>query len=272
MGEQGERALVAAGVAKFRLGNVMSGGQRQAPMVPFSGRHLRFLMLRLFVALLIPAPVLAQGLPASISIGGITLSTNGQSVRVSSRVGGVTVAGGGRASTGRPAGKPSPGKTSSAASATRVLSTADRYVGTPYVWGGTTPKGFDCSGFVQYVFARHEVELPRTSRQQAVVGTKLSARPAGLRRGDLLFFAQSGKRVDHVAIYAGNNRIIHSTSSGGGVRYDDLSTKRGKWFVSRMVGARRVIANGASLIDALDAELRLLEALDPPDRAPAPAR
>lgn len=242
--------------------------------MPFGRRHLQFPMLRLLAGILLPAPLLAQSIPASISIGGITLSTNGQSVRVSSRVGvadvGGVIGGGGRRTGAKTTGSKTGSSSGSAVTSTRLLTTADRYVGTPYIWGGTTPKGFDCSGFVQYVFGRHKVELPRTSRQQSTVGSKVTARSTSLRRGDLIFFAQNGSRVDHVAIYAGNNRIIHSTSSGGGVRYDDLSTKRGKWFKSRMVGARRVISNGGSLIDALDAELRLSVALDPPDSAPHP--
>jgi cell wall-associated NlpC family hydrolase len=151
------------------------------------------------------------------------------------------------------------------------MTTADRYVGTRYTWGGEKPAtGFDCSGFVQYVFQRNGVSLPRTSRQMSLVGRKLPVRVQSLRRGDLVFFSQRGGRVDHVAIYAGDNRILHSSKSGGGVRYDDLSTARGRWFAERMVGARRVIADGRSLVDALDAALRLAEPLDLPDDAPLP--
>src|ERR671923_963104 len=133
------------------------------------------------------------------------------------------------------------------ARASRVLATADRFVGTRYRYGGTTPEGFDCSGFVQYVFRRHGVELPRTSRQQAVVGMAVSATVSALRPGDLMFFATNGKRIDHVAIYAGNNEIIHSSSSGGGVGYDNLSSSRGQWFTSHHVATRRVLSNGINL-------------------------
>jgi cell wall-associated NlpC family hydrolase len=157
-------------------------------------------------------------------------------------------------------------------SAGAVLSTADRYVGTRYTYGGTSPSGgFDCSGFVQYVFGKHGVELPRTSRQQGQVGARVSPAVRSLRAGDLILFAQNGSRIDHVAIYAGANRIIHSSSSGQGVRYDDLGTARGRWFVERMVGARRVLRDGESLVGALDALLRATNVtLDPPDFAPRP--
>lgn len=162
---------------------------------------------------------------------------------------------------------------STSARAAQVLETADDYVGTRYVYGGATPRGFDCSGFVQYVFARHDVTLPRTSRQQARAGRSLPTRVSSLRAGDLMLFSSGGDVVDHVAIYAGGNRILHSSSSGGGVRYDDLATDRGRWFVSRMVAARRVVDGGSSLVDALQAADFLAEtvkAFDAPDRAPKP--
>jgi cell wall-associated NlpC family hydrolase len=135
--------------------------------------------------------------------------------------------------------------------ATRVLTTAQRYVGTKYVFGGTSPRGFDCSGFVQYVFRKHGVRLPRTSRQQAVVGRRVAAKLSGLRPGDLLLFATGGSRIDHVAIYAGKNRIIHSSASGGGVRYDHLSSKRGKWLAGHHVASRRVLSDGTRLVAEL---------------------
>lgn len=162
---------------------------------------------------------------------------------------------------------PSGGGTASA-TVGAVLATAGRYEGTRYVWGGETPAGFDCSGFVQYVFRRHGVELPRTSRQQARVGQSVPLGLHNLRPGDLMVFATRGATIDHVAIYAGNNRIIHSSASGGGVGYDDLSSRRGRWFSSYHVGTRRVLADGRNLVGDLDAVLRMLVEFDPPDRAP----
>ena len=128
------------------------------------------------------------------------------------------------------------------ATAARVLATGDRYVGERYLYGGETPGiGFDCSGLVQYVFGRHGIDLPRTSREQAYAGGGLPRGVTSLRPGDLMLFSSKGGRVDHVAIYAGNNRILHSSAGAGGVVYDDLSTSRGKWFLARHVASRRVL-------------------------------
>lgn len=160
--------------------------------------------------------------------------------------------------------------------ASRVMVTADRYVGMPYTYGGNSPSdGFDCSGFVQYVFAQHGLRLPRTSRQIATVGRAVTPDLDELRAGDLVLFSQDDARVDHVAIYVGGDRIVHATASGGGVRYDDLRSPRGRWFLERMVGARRLMADGRSLVNELDVEDALearvtRDGLDPPDRAPRP--
>jgi cell wall-associated NlpC family hydrolase len=128
------------------------------------------------------------------------------------------------------------------ASAAGVLATARRYVGTRYRYGGESPlTGFDCSGFVQYVYGRHGVELPRTSRQQAQAGRSLPLQVGALQPGDLLLFASSGSRIDHVAIYMGENRIVHSSSGAGRVVTDDLTSPRGKWYLERHVASRRVL-------------------------------
>ena len=167
------------------------------------------------------------------------------------------------------------GKAAPAASAARVIPTAERYLGTPYRYGGTSPvTGFDCSGFVQYVFARNKVKLPRTSRQQAKVGKAMPRRFKSLAPGDLVMFSERGEPISHVAIYAGHNRIIHATSSGGAVRYDNLGTRRGKWFVDHMVAARRVTPDARGpmldLVRLLDAKSLTDTALDMGDLAPRP--
>lgn len=165
-----------------------------------------------------------------------------------------------------------PASSSSSASAARVIGTAEQYLGVPYRYGGTSPtSGFDCSGFTQFVFRRQGVELPRTAAAQAQVGMALSPDWRAVAPGDLVMFEEGG-RIGHVAIYAGRNRIIHSSSSGGGVRYDDLSTERGQWFVDHMVAARRVMPNPNGLL--LDLSRGFADGagarLDPPDLAPKP--
>jgi cell wall-associated NlpC family hydrolase len=127
------------------------------------------------------------------------------------------------------------------AAASRVLATAESYRGVKYVWGGNTPKqGFDCSGFTKYIFATYGVTLPRTSREQSRAGASVAADFRALRPGDLMFFAEPGEAISHVAIYAGDGRIIHSSSSNGGVGYTDLNSG-GEWFYAYFVAARRVM-------------------------------
>ena len=156
------------------------------------------------------------------------------------------------------AGSPFPAPTATSTAAV-VLPTADRYVGVKYVWGGTSPKtGFDCSGYTQFVFAKHGVNIPRTSRAQVAAGTRVPVNINALQPGDLIMFAADGKPISHVAIYAGHKRIIHSTKSGGGVRYDNLTTQRGAWFRNHMVAVRRVGASGqgSRIVRDLVRELR----------------
>jgi cell wall-associated NlpC family hydrolase len=153
------------------------------------------------------------------------------------------------------AGRPVPARTSTAAA---VIPTAERYIGVPYRWGGTSPTtGFDCSGYTQYVFAKHGVRLPRTSRAQASAGDRILDYRA-LRAGDLIMFAENGQAISHVAIFAGRDRILHSSKSGAGVRYDDLSSNRGTWFRNHMVVARRIgtAGQGLGIVRDLVAELR----------------
>lgn len=147
--------------------------------------------------------------------------------------------------------------------ASRILSTADEYVGTRYRYGGTSPhNGFDAAGFVQWVFWREGVRLPHSVRRLADLGDPVSTRVGALRPGDLLFFANDGDNINHVAIYAGGDRIIHSTSSGDGVRYDMLGEgDRGRWFASHLVMARRIY-------DTVRYEVYSDDSPGAPDRAP----
>jgi len=163
--------------------------------------------------------------------------------------------------------------TSASGAARRVVPTAEQYIGVPYRYGGTSPRtGFDCSGFVQYVYGIQGVDLPRTSRQMAGVGIAVEPSTRSLVVGDLMLFQQGG-RISHVAIYAGNGRFIHSSSSGSGVRYDDLGTRRGRWFADHMVAARRVSGDGRVFGNAFAGAAAIaFDHLDPPDSAPPPSR
>jgi len=105
----------------------------------------------------------------------------------------------------------------------------------------------------------------------AGVGTAIEPSERALAVGDLMLFAQGG-RISHVAIYAGNGRFIHSSSSGHGVRYDNLGTNRGRWFADHMVAARRVVGDGRILVNAFagagGVAIAAFDGFDPPDSAP----
>lgn len=158
------------------------------------------------------------------------------------------------------------GELSSLGGLSRVVSTAEGYVGTPYRRGGTSPStGFDAAGFVRFVFARLGVILPRASRDQARVGERVRNDWHVIAPGDLVLFEDDGG-INHVAIYAGKSRIIHSTETGGGVRYDDLNSERGRWFLSHMVAARRVSPDVRGLL----LDLAKGYPSDPPSNADGP--
>ena len=102
-----------------------------------------------------------------------------------------------------------------AATGAAVVDVADDYLGTPYRYGGTTPAGFDCSGYTQYVLGRVGVSLPRTANAQLQASRRISAGEA--RPGDLVFFTSSSGRAYHVGVYAGNGRIFDSPRAGRSV-------------------------------------------------------
>jgi cell wall-associated NlpC family hydrolase len=105
-----------------------------------------------------------------------------------------------------------------------VARTARRWHGSPYLWGGVTQGGVDCSGFSQSVLWMHGVALPRDSDLQARIGERIEALAdfSNLKAGDLAFFAETGERVGHVAICLGGSSIIHSALGNGGVEVNDL--------------------------------------------------
>jgi cell wall-associated NlpC family hydrolase len=116
-----------------------------------------------------------------------------------------------------------------------ISSTALSLRGAPYRNGGADPRGFDCSGFVTYVFGQHGVAMPRETRRQFEVGAQVD--PAGLEPGDLVFFTTVAPGASHVGIIVGGDQFIHAPSSTGVVRVEHLSSE---YWASRFVGARRV--------------------------------
>lgn len=115
-----------------------------------------------------------------------------------------------------------------------VVSSAYQYLGVPYVFGGNTPRGFDCSGFTKYVFSHNGIELPRMADEQYEVGSKVKR--SELIPGDLVFFTTYEPGVSHTGIYVGDNNFISATSSGG-IRVDSLDSS---YWAPRYVGATRV--------------------------------
>ena len=117
----------------------------------------------------------------------------------------------------------------------RIITNAMDYLGVPYVFGGTSPYGFDCSGYVQYVFANAGISLPRTADVQYEVGMPIST--TELVPGDLVFFSTYTWGASHVGIYLGDNSFIHASSSRG-ISVDSLGSS---YWSSHYIGARRIL-------------------------------
>jgi cell wall-associated NlpC family hydrolase len=123
----------------------------------------------------------------------------------------------------------------SAQQAARASEVALGMVGRPYRYGGDTPAGFDCSGLVSYSYAQVGVRASRETRSLRAQGAVV--RTADLRRGDLLFFYQEGKKFSHVGLYLGDGRFVHAPSSGGRVRIDRFDAE---YWQRHFVEARRI--------------------------------
>lgn len=124
-------------------------------------------------------------------------------------------------------------RSTSSDSSSTLVGNALSLTGVPYVFGGTSKSGFDCSGYTQYVFKGSGVSLPRTSSAQFNVGTEV--KKDQLQAGDLVFFTTYSKGPSHVGIYIGSGKFVHASNSG--VRTTSLNDS---YYASRYVGARRV--------------------------------
>ncbi|MFW2177945.1 MULTISPECIES: C40 family peptidase [unclassified Moraxella] len=118
-----------------------------------------------------------------------------------------------------------------------LIDKAKQFIGLPYRYGGTSPtSGFDCSGFMQYVFKGANINLPRTSGSMAQVGQKVSRDE--LKAGDMVFFATRGGSISHVGMYVGEGRFIHSPSTGKSIQINSLTSG---YYANTFVTARRVL-------------------------------
>lgn len=122
----------------------------------------------------------------------------------------------------------------------QIIDYAATLLGCKYVYGGNTPSGFDCSGYVKYVFNHFGVTLTRTSASQ--YANSVHIKKSALQIGDLVFFSQNigSSKVGHVGIYVGGGQFIHAASPGKGVRYDSLSSD---YYSARYIGSGRVLSN-----------------------------
>jgi cell wall-associated NlpC family hydrolase len=119
-----------------------------------------------------------------------------------------------------------------------IVALSRAQLGIKYKRGAESPSsGFDCSGLVQYVMEHFGAKLPRTSREQALVGKKIERDIASLKPGDLLTFGR-GKRISHIGIYIGDGRYVHAPTTGKRVKIETLANTKASWWK----GARRVFA------------------------------
>lgn len=139
-----------------------------------------------------------------------------------------------------PAARHEPAEPSEPSEPASLVRTALDFLGVPYRNGGTDPSGFDCSGLVQYVFARHGLSVPREVREQYQVGREIDLKDA--QPGDLIFFETVSRGASHVGMIVGEGRFVHAPSSRGVVRVEAYIAN---YWSTRIVGARRVVDQSA---------------------------
>jgi cell wall-associated NlpC family hydrolase len=115
-----------------------------------------------------------------------------------------------------------------------IIATGRKYLGVPYVWGGETPSGFDCSGFTQYVMKENGIAIPRTAAEQFAAGTPVDK--ANLRVGDLVFFTTYKPGASHVGFYMGDGQFLHASS---GAKQVTVSRLDETYYTQHYIGARR---------------------------------
>lgn len=118
----------------------------------------------------------------------------------------------------------------------QIVDTAMKYMGVPYVWAGTSPSGFDCSGFVYYVYNENGYSINRTAASIYLNGVAVDKE--NLQVGDAVCFSSSSDSIGHVGIYIGNGQFIHASSGVGQVTISDLSAA---YYTNNYVGARRIV-------------------------------
>ncbi len=117
-----------------------------------------------------------------------------------------------------------------------VIQTAKGFLGIPYVWGGVTPRGFDCSGFTHYTFLKNNIVIPRTAAQQCKKGLWVSKN--NLSSGDLIFFSTYKPGPSHVGLYLGNNNLMHASSGWNKLVIVKLSNR---YFANHYYTSKRII-------------------------------
>lgn len=139
----------------------------------------------------------------------------------------------------------------------KIITTAKSLIGVPYQWGGSSPRGFDCSGFIFYVFSKAGIQLPRVSADQFNTGKAVSK--ADLKPGDLVFFEKTYDKpgITHSGIYIGNNQFMSATSSRG-IKIDSLSSS---YWGPKFFGAKRVLMEETGKFNDLTVDHPAYEAI-----------